>query len=153
MWLYDLAAVALAVALTTLIWRRRWLRSEAALARAKAESEHLRRQEEKARQDARARELAVLNSMEQGVLLLDAEGRVQMSNQALDNMGLASTQMVATPFDGNTRHSPEGVWFKQRAEEVGFTQAVRERDSGEPIAPGVARSVPPVDGTAAADRR
>ena len=76
-----------------------------------------------------------------------------MVNQALDNMGLASTQMVATLFDGITRHSPEGVWFKQRAEEVGFAQAVRERDSGEPIAPGVARSVPPGDGTAAADCR
>ena len=36
-----------------------------------------------------------------------------------------------------TRHSPEGVWFKKRAEEVGFKKAVQERDSGEPIAPGV----------------
>jgi enoyl-CoA hydratase len=62
-----------------------------------------------------------------------------MINQALDNMGLASTQMVATIFDGITRHSPEGVWFKQRAEEVGFQQAVRERDSGDPIAPDVSR--------------
>lgn len=58
-----------------------------------------------------------------------------MINQALDNMGLAGTQMIATIFDGITRHSPEGVWFKRRAEEVGFAQAVRERDSGDPIAP------------------
>ncbi len=56
-----------------------------------------------------------------------------MINQAFDNMGLASTQMTATLFDGITRHSPEGMWFKHRAEEVGFKQAVRERDSGEPI--------------------
>ncbi|MGA7272794.1 MAG: crotonase/enoyl-CoA hydratase family protein [Acidimicrobiia bacterium] len=62
-----------------------------------------------------------------------------MINQALDNMGLRSTQLTATLFDGITRHSPEGMWFKQRAEEVGFAQAVRERDSGEPIAPGVSR--------------
>ena len=62
-----------------------------------------------------------------------------MINQALDNMGLASTQMIATLFDGITRHSPEGVWFKQRAEEVGFQRAVRERDSGEHIAPEVSR--------------
>jgi enoyl-CoA hydratase len=62
-----------------------------------------------------------------------------MINQALDNMGLASTQMVATIFDGITRHSPEGVWFKERAEAVGFQQAVRERDSGLPIAPDVSR--------------
>ncbi|MEZ4514630.1 MAG: crotonase/enoyl-CoA hydratase family protein [Chloroflexota bacterium] len=56
-----------------------------------------------------------------------------MVNQAYDSMGLAHTQRIATLFDGITRHSPEGVWFKQRAEEVGFKQAVAERDSGEPI--------------------
>ena len=31
-----------------------------------------------------------------------------MVNQALDNMGLESTQRLATLFDGITRHSPEG---------------------------------------------
>lgn len=62
-----------------------------------------------------------------------------MVNQTLANMGLASSQMTATLFDGITRHSPEGMWFKQRAEEVGFAQAVSERDSGEPIADGVSR--------------
>jgi len=56
-----------------------------------------------------------------------------MINQAYDNMGLASTQMVATLFDGITRHTPEGMWFKERAETVGFRAAVHERDSGEPI--------------------
>lgn len=62
-----------------------------------------------------------------------------MINSAFDNMGLKTTQMFASLFDGIARHSPEGVWFKQRAEEVGFKQAVRERDSGDPIAPGVSR--------------
>lgn len=62
-----------------------------------------------------------------------------MVNQAFDNMGLRSTQMLATVFDGITRHSPEGMWFKERAEDVGFAQAVAERDSGEPIAEGVSR--------------
>lgn len=62
-----------------------------------------------------------------------------MINQAYDNMGLQGTQMIATLFDGVTRHSPEGMWFKRRAEEVGFQQAVRERDSGYPIAEGVSR--------------
>jgi enoyl-CoA hydratase len=57
-----------------------------------------------------------------------------MINQAYDNMGLATTQMIATIFDGITRHSPEGFAFKQRCEAVGFKQAVRERDSGAPIA-------------------
>jgi enoyl-CoA hydratase len=54
-------------------------------------------------------------------------------NQTYENMGLANTQMIATIFDGITRHSPEGIWFKQRTEEVGFKQAVAERDSGDPI--------------------
>jgi enoyl-CoA hydratase len=48
-------------------------------------------------------------------------------------MGLHSTQTLATVFDGLTRHSPEGLWFKGRAEQVGFQQAVQERDSGDPI--------------------
>ncbi len=61
-----------------------------------------------------------------------------MVNQAYENMGLHSTQQLATLFDGITRHSPEGIRFKQRAEEVGFKQAVAERDSGDPI-PGSKR--------------
>jgi enoyl-CoA hydratase len=56
-----------------------------------------------------------------------------MVNQAYENMGLAGTQTIATLFDGMARHTPEGVWFKERAEEVGFKQAVAERDSGDPI--------------------
>ena len=56
-----------------------------------------------------------------------------MINQAYENMGLANTQMIATLFDGITRHSPEGVWFKQYAEQHGFHEAVRWRDSGRPI--------------------
>jgi enoyl-CoA hydratase len=56
-----------------------------------------------------------------------------MVNQAYENMGLATTQTIATLFDGMARHSPEGVWFKKRAEEVGFKKAVAERDSGDPI--------------------
>lgn len=70
-----------------------------------------------------------------------------MINQAYDNMGLSNTQMFATLFDGITRHSPEGVWFKQRAEQVGFKQAVMERDSGAPIAEGVSRPLSPYPGT------
>ena len=53
-----------------------------------------------------------------------------MINQALESMGLHNTQMIATLFDGITRHSPEGMMFKKRAEDVGWKQAVKERDSG-----------------------
>lgn len=51
-------------------------------------------------------------------------------NQAIEAMGLANTQVLATVFDGITRHSPEGMAFKARSEAVGWKQAVRERDEG-----------------------
>jgi enoyl-CoA hydratase len=53
-----------------------------------------------------------------------------MVNQALANMGLHTTQMIATVFDGITRHSPEGLNFKRRAEDKGWKHAVDERDQG-----------------------
>lgn len=67
-------------------------------------------------------------------------------NQALDNMGLRSTQVLATFFDGIARHSPEGLWFKSVAESRGFPEAVRIRDSGDPIAEGATRRMPEADG-------
>ncbi|KAL6069948.1 Enoyl-CoA hydratase [Balamuthia mandrillaris] len=54
-------------------------------------------------------------------------------NSAYENMGMRTTQTMATLMDGIARHSPEGVGFKERAEQVGFKQAVIERDSGRPI--------------------
>jgi enoyl-CoA hydratase len=51
-------------------------------------------------------------------------------NQAIEAMGLKNTQLLATVFDGITRHSPEGLNFKKRAETVGWKEAVRERDNG-----------------------
>ena len=59
-----------------------------------------------------------------------------MIYQALDNMGLENTQLLATLFDGITRHSPEGIWFKNLTEQQGIKQAIRKRDSGEPLGPG-----------------
>jgi enoyl-CoA hydratase len=53
-----------------------------------------------------------------------------MVNQALYNMGLMGTQMIATVFDGITRHSPEGLNFKRRSEAMGWKHAVDERDQG-----------------------
>ncbi len=51
-------------------------------------------------------------------------------NQAVEQTGLMQTQRLATIFDGITRHSPEGLNFKARSEEMGWKQAVRERDEG-----------------------
>ncbi|OUZ12403.1 enoyl-CoA hydratase [Aeromicrobium sp. PE09-221] len=59
-----------------------------------------------------------------------------MVNQAYDNMGLQSTQTIATLFDGVTRHSPEGRWFVDFAQKHGFDAAVKWRDQGRFIPDG-----------------
>lgn len=57
-------------------------------------------------------------------------------NQVMLTMGLEQTQMMATVFDGITRHNPEGLWFRRYAQENGFKAAVQWRDSGAPIPEG-----------------
>jgi enoyl-CoA hydratase len=56
-------------------------------------------------------------------------------NQTLIAQGLHASQMLGTLFDGVARHTKEGYAFQQRAGEVGFKQAVKERD--EPFPGGV----------------
>ena len=57
-------------------------------------------------------------------------------NQIMLTMGLEQAQSMATVFDGITRHNPEGMWFRRYAQAEGFKEAVRWRDSGEPIPEG-----------------
>lgn len=49
-------------------------------------------------------------------------------NQTVTAQGLYTSQMLGTFFDGIARHTPEGYAFQRRMVEVGFKQAVRERD-------------------------
>jgi enoyl-CoA hydratase len=94
----------------------------------------------RARLDARVAEIAArIAGVPKNQLMMQK----LMVNQAYEAMGLGNTQRLATLFDGITRHSPEGVWFKQRAEAVGFKQAVRERDGGDPIATDASRPLAP----------
>ncbi len=51
-----------------------------------------------------------------------------LCNQTVENMGFASSRTLGTLFDGIARHTQEGLDFVERAQEVGFRQAVRERD-------------------------
>jgi enoyl-CoA hydratase len=51
-----------------------------------------------------------------------------LCNQTVENMGFASSRTLGTLFDGIARHTQEGLDFVARAREVGFRQAVRERD-------------------------
>lgn len=57
-------------------------------------------------------------------------------NQTMLTAGLEQTQMMATVFDGITRHNPEGMWFRRYAQTEGFKAAVLWRDSGRPIPEG-----------------
>ena len=45
-------------------------------------------------------------------------------------MGLGQTQRLAMVMDGIADHSPEGLAFNDRSEEIGWKQAVDERDRG-----------------------
>ncbi len=51
-----------------------------------------------------------------------------LCNQTVENMGFASSRLLGTLFDGIARHTQEGLDFVARAREVGFRQAVQERD-------------------------
>lgn len=51
-----------------------------------------------------------------------------LCNQTVENMGMASSRTLGVLFDGIARHTQEGLDFVRRAEDVGFRQAVRERD-------------------------
>ncbi len=71
--------------------------------------------------EAMARKLATipLNQLVMSKLLV---------NQAYENMGLRTTQLLGTVFDGVARHTPEGIAWRDLAMRVGFREAVRRRD-------------------------
>ena len=72
--------------------------------------------------DEMARKLATipLNQLVMSKLLV---------NQAYENMGLRTTQILGTVFDGIARHTPEGIAWRDMAMKEGFREAVRRRDA------------------------
>ena len=50
-------------------------------------------------------------------------------NQAFENMGLRTSQMLGTFFDGVTRHTEEAYRWVESFEEKGFREMIRERDA------------------------
>jgi enoyl-CoA hydratase len=50
-------------------------------------------------------------------------------NQAFENMGLRTTQLIGTFFDGMTRHTEEAYRWAESFDEKGFRQVIRERDA------------------------
>jgi len=51
-----------------------------------------------------------------------------LCNQTAEHMGLGSSRLLGSLFDGVARHTQEGLDFVRRASAVGFREAVRERD-------------------------
>jgi enoyl-CoA hydratase len=51
-----------------------------------------------------------------------------LCNQTAESMGMASSRTMGTLFDGIARHTQEGLDFVARSGEIGFRDAVRERD-------------------------
>ena len=49
-------------------------------------------------------------------------------NQAYENMGLRTSQLIGTVFDGIARHTPEGEAWRERALADGVKSALAERD-------------------------
>lgn len=50
-------------------------------------------------------------------------------NQAFENMGLRTTQLLGTFFDGVTRHTEEAYRWAESFEEKGFREVIKERDA------------------------
>jgi len=50
-------------------------------------------------------------------------------NQAFENMGLRTTQMLGTFFDGVTRHTEEAYRWAESFQEKGFRKVIQERDA------------------------
>ena len=49
-------------------------------------------------------------------------------NQAFENMGLRTTQLLGTLFDGVTRHTEEAYRWAESFREKGFREVIRQRD-------------------------
>ena len=50
-------------------------------------------------------------------------------NQAFENMGLRTTQLLGTLFDGITRHTEEAYRWAEDFQKIGFRETIRRRDA------------------------
>ncbi len=72
--------------------------------------------------DETARRLATIPSNQLAMSKL-------LVNQAYENMGLRTSQLIGTVMDGLARHTPEGIAWRDMAMKEGFREAVRRRDA------------------------
>jgi two-component system phosphate regulon sensor histidine kinase PhoR len=86
MWPFWILLVVTVVVVTSWWWRRRCVHLEKDLERARSDHAALVDRLQQAQRETQTRELALFNSMVEGVLVLDSSGRVRLSNQALDRL-------------------------------------------------------------------
>ena len=86
--------MAVTAAVVHFCWQRKFLRSQEA---ARVEAEKLREAEERVALQIRTQQETLFNSMIEGLLLLDENGRIQLANRAF-----ASLFDITTPVHGKT---------------------------------------------------
>lgn len=84
MWPYGFVGMAVALFVSSWWWKRRCDGVKEALARSQREKAELLERYRRIIGEAQEREVAVLNSMVEGVLLLGPEGRVRQTNRVMD---------------------------------------------------------------------
>jgi len=86
MWPFWLLAIAVSIVGTSCWWKKRCRLLENTVRRVEAEKASLLEQQQTAESEAEAREFAVCNSMVEGVLLLNAQGRVSFTNHSFNQL-------------------------------------------------------------------
>lgn len=86
MWPALTFLAVLALVALHLVWRRRYARAARALEERQRAFANLSEQHEQLAQQKQAEQQALFNSMSEGVLVLDAGGRIQLVNQSLQHL-------------------------------------------------------------------
>src|SRR3989442_6330344 len=98
-------------------WRRRLAEVEARLLEQRGQNAALQEQQQQALAQAESHQQALFNSMVEGVLLLDGEGRVRLANQALEQIfGLSGTIRGRTMMEALRLHELQELVYRVRAE-------------------------------------
>ena len=112
-----LALISLAgLAVLHLWWRGRFARLQSDLGRLHDQIRVLKERQQHALAEAEAQQQALFNSMVEGVLLLDSEGRVRLVNQALEHLfGLSGDLRNRTMMEALRLHELQDVVTRTRA--------------------------------------
>ena len=109
-WLPAILLVAALLAALHFFWRRKWLRMQQATA---DEVERLKQAQRQASAQIHARQEAIFNSMIEGLLFLDEQGRIQLANRAF-------ATLFGVTADVRSRTIMEALRLHELAELVDF---------------------------------